>query len=146
MPPYFARISGNLRKSLLVLGGAAVIAVLPVTPVATAAAPSCEAFSAYALERVKPSNQASSLTLSKSQSDRDAVAGFTSARPPTIKVASKAGTGIKAVHRLYRAQVRRPGLLLLGLDEADIARANTLRGYVDAGRGVLRRDVRRPRA
>ena len=130
MPPYFARISGNLRKSLLVLGGAAVIATLPITPMAGAATPSCEAFSTYALERVKPSNQASSLTLSKSQSDRDAAAGFTSLRYQTIKVATKAGTGIKAVHRLYRSSYG--GNFFYALDEIEIARVKKL-GYVDQG-------------
>jgi hypothetical protein len=97
---------------------------------AGAATPSCEAFSTYALERVKPSNQASSLTLSKTQSDRDAAAGFTSLRTQTIKVAAKSGTGVKAVHRLYRPTYG--GNFFYAVDEGEIARVKKL-GYVDQG-------------
>ena len=112
MPPSSARIPGNLRNLVLVLGAVAVIAVMSVVPRAQAApSPACSAFSANVRERVKPANQASSLTLSQSVSAKDAGSGFTSPRETSMRVAPHGGTGLTAVHRLYRSRSRRKLLL-----------------------------------
>ena len=56
-------------------------------------------------ERVKPANQASSLTAEPSQSARGTRAPASPRRGrPSMRVATKAGPGLTAVHRLYRSR------------------------------------------
>ncbi len=126
-----ARIRGNLRSRTALVAALAVSACLVHAPAATAAsAPRCGAFSSNVYERVNPSSQASTLTLSKSQSDSSAGGGFTSLRDTSMRMASGSGRSLVAVHRLYR-----------GLHGGDYFYAATAgersraigRGYTDQG-------------
>jgi hypothetical protein len=109
-----------------------VIVMTSVVPHAQAAsAPACSAFSASVLERVKPANQASSLTLSQSVAAKDAASGFTSPRETSMRAAPRGGPGLTAVHRLSRS--RYGGDLLYSTDLAETKQAVEKLGYTDQG-------------
>lgn len=129
------RVLSCCALALLSLAGA----LAPVCPAsaapgapAAAAAPKakCSAFSAPVLERVNPTSGSASLTLNRSQSDKTAAAGFTSVRDTSMVAAPKAGTGLHAVHRLYRTRWGADSFY--SLDPAEVTRAVKL-GFVDQG-------------
>lgn len=123
------------RRRFVVVWLAAVLALpglalaLP-TETAEAATPSCGSFSSAVLERVNPTTQTNSLTLSRGQSAATESLGFTSVRDTSVRAAAAAGAGLVAVHRLWRPT--RGGDFFYTTSTAEVRRVVGL-GYQDQG-------------
>lgn len=124
-----------LALSLVALG--APVLVTPGDPLAAgstataATAPACSAFTTNVLERVRPATQATSLTLSRAESEATVDQGFTSVRDVSLKASPAKGAGLVAVHRLYRPG--KGGDYLYTAKAAEIRRAVAASGYTDQG-------------
>jgi hypothetical protein len=124
---------GRSRPLVILLGAALVapaLALLTPAGPAVAAAASCASFDGKVLERVNPSTQVNSLTLSAAESAGTRSLGFTSVRDTSVRAASAAGTGLVAVHRLYRPS---RGDFFYTTSSADVDRVVSSMGYVDQG-------------
>lgn len=135
MASFNARVQRRLRTAALLTACAAVATTtftLAAPTTATAAAtPSCGSFTREVWERVNPATRASTLTVTKAASDDTVAQGFTSHRDPSMKVATKRGHGLVAVHRLYRA--RHGGDYFYAATASERSRAVKDRGYTDLG-------------
>jgi hypothetical protein len=131
MNAFFARIRGNLRALLPIFGAVALAGVVSLAPPGYAAVAKCSAFSANVYERVHPAVRSAGLTLTSRQSASFARRGFVAERETSMRMATKGGRGLVAVHRLYRTRYG-PDFYYTA-SRAEIARATARRGYVDEG-------------
>lgn len=122
------------RRPLVTLVAVALVApgLVLLAPVGTAvaAAPTCGSMDRKVLERVNPSTQVNSLTLSAKESAGTTSLGFTSVRDTSVLAASDSGKGLVAVHRLYRPS---RGDFYYTRSKAEIRRVVRTMGYVDQG-------------
>lgn len=131
MTASFARIRGNLRNLVLVAGALTLFGVSSPAPPAYAAGPSCSAFSANVQERVHPTEHSSGLSVRSADTSRFVARGFVAGREPSMRVATKGGSGLVAVHRLYRNRYGPD--YLYSADRSEIANAVGRLGYSDEG-------------
>jgi hypothetical protein len=131
MTAFFARIRGNLRALLTIVAALALVGVWSPAPPGHAATAACSAFSANVHERVHPTGHSAALTLSSRQLASFAGRGFVAKRETSMRMATKSGRGLVAVHRLYRTRYG-PDFFYTA-SRTQIARATALRGYVDEG-------------
>jgi 3',5'-cyclic AMP phosphodiesterase CpdA len=131
MTAFFARIRGNLRALLTIPGVLALVGVWSLAPPSQAATAACSALSANVYERVHPTAHSASLTLSRTQSTSFARRGFVAVRETSMRMATRGGRGLVAVHRLYRTRYG-PDFFYT-TSRSEITRATTRRGYVDEG-------------
>lgn len=134
-PQQASRPPARRRRAVvaLVTGSLAapVLALLGPAPTASAATPTCASFDTTVLERVHPVTQTNSLTLSRGQSAATESLGFTSVRDASVRAASDGGTGLVAVHRLWRPS--RGGDFFYSTSPTEIRRLVTTLGYLDQG-------------
>jgi hypothetical protein len=131
MTASFARIRGNLRTLLTITGALTLVGVWSLAPPGHAAAPACSAFSANVYERVHPTGHSASLTLSRNESTSFIRRGFVAKRETSMRMATKGGRGLVAVHRLYRNRFG-PDFFYTA-NRTAIATATARLGYVDEG-------------
>jgi hypothetical protein len=131
MTASFARIRGNLRNLLVVLGALAMVGATLPAVTASAATPSCSAFSANVHERVHPTRHSSALSTRSVVLPKFESRGFIARRETSMRMATRGGPGLVAVHRLYRTRYG-PDYYYTA-SRADIADATARRGYVDEG-------------
>jgi 3',5'-cyclic AMP phosphodiesterase CpdA len=110
----------------------ALAGVWSLAPPGHAATAACSALSANVYERVHPTAHSASLTLSRNESTSLTRRGFVAKRETSMRMATRGGRGLVAVHRLYRSRYGGPDFFY-SADPTDIARATTRRGYVDEG-------------
>lgn len=132
MSTTLARIRGNLSSTSAVLAVAAIgIAIIPTSAAEAATAPRCSAFTRNIYERVNPTTQASTLMLDQTKSEATNKAGFTSPREVSMKAAPTSGSGLTAIHRLYRP--RGGGDYFYATSTGSRDGAVKDRGYTDLG-------------
>lgn len=98
-------------------------------PTSASAATACTPLTATVLDRGNPTTHAQLLTRSATEATTFAGKGFTRDRGVRFTVSSSSKTGLKAVHRLYRASNKN---YFYSHDTAEIARAKKI-GYRDEG-------------
>lgn len=96
-------VSSLLSLAMLAVVALAVISMARTAP--AAAAVSCTAFSTKLNERVNPTTTTAVLTTATSLTNYTS-AGFTQARDLSMMVASKTGTGLSPVYRLYLSSTK----------------------------------------
>lgn len=111
----------------MVLGS---VATLAATATAAAAGPDCNLFAARVYDQLNPATSAQSLSARADQAVTSYDAGFTSNRPYSVTASLRAGTFVKAVHKLYRSIDKN---VFYSLDSAEIKNAVTRYGYADQG-------------
>ena len=116
-------------SAVVCAGALATAGVLAAAPTASAAA-SCSAFTSKIYDQTNPSTQAQALSIGVAGYVNFQAQGFTTNRPNAMSAAPKLGTGLKGVHRLYRASNKN---YFYSADAAEITRAIKYSGYVDQG-------------
>lgn len=131
MTAFLARIRGNLRALVTMTGVLALVGVCSPAPPGHAATAACSAFSANVYERVHPTARSASLTLNRDMSTSFVRRGFIAKRETSMRMATRGGRGLVAVHRLYRT--RNGPDFLYTASPKEIAHAKARGGYVDEG-------------
>jgi hypothetical protein len=115
---------------VLTMAFGSVAALTATAPTAAAAGPDCKLFAARVYDQLNPATAAQSLS---ARADHAAItydAGFTTNRPYTVTASLRAGSFVKAVHKLYRASNKN---VFYSHDSAEIKNAVTKLGYADQG-------------
>jgi hypothetical protein len=131
MTASFARIRGNLRVLLIALGALAMVGATLPTVTAYGATPSCTSFTHNVIERVHPTRHSSALSTRSVAVPKFESRGFIARRETSMRMATRGGPGLVAVHRLYRTRFG-PDYYYTS-SRTDIADATARRGYVDEG-------------
>ena len=132
MTASFARIRGNLRALLTVTGALTLVGVWSLALPGCATTPACSALSANVYERVHPTVHSAALTVSRDESTSFIRRGFVAKRETSMRMATKGGQGLVAVHRLYRRTNNGPDFLYTTSRKV-VADATARRGYADEG-------------
>jgi hypothetical protein len=121
-----------VASSLTAVGIVAAVPVAAVgAPAATGDAPSCSVFSDSVVQVVKPSNQASLVTLLSNEAKGASDHGFTDNQGEVFKASTSPGPGLVEVHRLYRS-VKQDFVASADPDEYNTADGSLL-GYREEG-------------